>query len=167
MQEIYNTTDSLYLDKDVVSIIEATRAAPTDSTPQDILCGWRSENRKKENRPTFQDILSAVCRVTGVGEDVVLTKGRREPLPKAKSLIVWFSWTYTSMDTGSIQNNMGYSNHSSINHAKKTINDEMPVYEDTRYWVSCVKKELLSNGFTLKIQPRINNYAVEQKHITV
>lgn len=160
MKILYNTSDVLYDENDIVSAFHhAYHVAKSDwrGTPAQAFGEWKAEYINNMYPTLSLKVVSeAVLAVRNVvRDDVIDSSSRNSLLVFARHLICWFAWRYTFVEAKDIAAFMKYKNHSSVFHSIKHINEGM-VYDKKKICnaVNEVKMYLHSQGYLLQTVSR-------------
>jgi hypothetical protein len=155
MKKIYNTTDYLYLDKDVMDAFAHAYnlgKSGKEVNMQKAYGRWRSGRKPELKKPTRDAILKAVSMVVSRSEeniaDVLSGRGRMYVFPR--QVFSWFVYHYTDATLENITEFLGYKGHAQVIHCIESVNSGMELYKDTRRVVDMVKSRLLYMGYELK-----------------
>ena len=81
---------------------------------------------------TFTQIEDVVCNYLGIEKELIFTKNRKQDRVYARQICMLMMYKYTKASLKSIGEHFGGRDHTTVIHAKNTINDLCDAHQEDR-----------------------------------
>lgn len=117
---------------------------------------WIETYQKTLPIPQPYDVAYAIMTLTNIEQHDFFHGRRTTALAHARDLCSWFCYVYSDMSLMGIAQFMKYPSHASVIHGFNNINNAIDLYKDDRNEADQLKAMMVSRGFRLKMQDRMD-----------